>query len=34
MPNYMFSLYKTLKNTLVRIFIKIGPVNQKLPEGS
>ena len=25
--------YKTPKNTLVPIFIKIGPVNQKLPEG-
>ena len=25
--------YKTPKNTLVQIFIKIGPVNQKLPEG-
>ena len=25
--------YKTPKNTLVQIVIKVGPVNQKLPEG-
>ena len=25
--------YKTQKNMQVPIFIKIGPVNQKLPEG-
>ena len=25
--------HKTPKNTLVQNFIKIGPVNQKLPEG-